>query len=95
MSDEEETLDELLSAIEKKLGAYSRDHLTHAANVINSSSENATKIRANLIQRLKHMVREAENREISDVKRGLYYLLKDLGVKVAKDKYDDYYLEED
>lgn len=91
--DEKETLDELLKSIEMKFGAYSRNHLTHAENVIDSASENAKKIRVNLVERLKHMIREAENNEIADVRRGLYCLIKDLGVPVKKDKWGDYYIE--
>lgn len=93
MEDQEKTLGELFEVIEKKLGAYSRDHLTHASNVINNMSECGQKIRLILIQKLKHMVREAENNEIADVRHGLYCLLRNLGVKVAKDNFGDYYLE--
>lgn len=94
MSDEEQTLTELFTEIEKKMGAYSRDHLTHATNVINNMSKCGKEIRIILTRRLRHMVREAENDEIHDVKHGLYCLLKDLGVKVAKDEFGGYSLEE-
>lgn len=92
-----ETLDELLKHIQEKCGAYSRNHLEHAENCLNEASENAKKIREELVKRLKGMVREAENDEIADVRRGIYCLLKDLGVKVLQDEYGDYYLgrEED
>ena len=94
MSDEE-TLDELLSHIERKLGAYSSDHLQHAENCLEEASERAKKIRANLVSRLRHMLREAENEEITDVTAGIYVFLKDLGVNVKQDEYGDYYLEEE
>ena len=91
---EERTLDELFTDIEKKVGAYSIDRLSHASNVIYNMSQCGKKIRVVLVERLKRMVREAENQEIYDVKHGLYCLLKDLGVNVGKDEYGDYYLEE-
>jgi len=91
---DEETLDELLSHIEKNLGAYSSDHLKHAENCLEEASERAKNIREKLVVRLKHMVREAENDEICDVRVGLYSLLKDLGEKVKEDEYGDYYLED-
>lgn len=90
----EETLDELLKNIQERCGAYSRNHLEHAENCINEASENAKKIREELVKRLKHMVREAENNEIADVRVGIYSLLKDLGVQVLQDEYGDYYLRE-
>lgn len=45
---EEESLAELFKAIEKKTGAYSRDHLTHAENCIEHMSQCAQEIRKRL-----------------------------------------------
>lgn len=94
MTDEKETLDKLLTDIEKKMGAYSRDQLRHADNVITSASENAKKIRTILIERVKQLITTIGNHVWCDVERELYEFLKELGVKVTKDGQGDYSLEE-
>jgi len=84
---EEKTMDELLEMIEKKFGAFSRDHLEHAGNVIDSNSKNAKEIRRRLIGKVKHLIRKVENKEVANVKRELYEMLMDLGVDVKKDNF--------
>ena len=93
MKTEKKTLDNLFTEIEQKIGVFSLDHQKHANNTIENASKCAKQIRQRLIERLKHIVREAENDEICDVTSGLYSLLKDLGVKVSRDAYGDFYLE--
>jgi len=44
---------------------------------------------------IKELIRDAENHELYDVKRGLYSLLKQFGVRVERDEWGDYYIAED
>jgi len=47
-----------------------------------------------LQEQIRHMIREAENDEIADVRVGCYSLAEKFGLKVKKDEYGEYYLDE-
>lgn len=82
---EEINLKELFDDIIEKKGAYSRDQLTHAENVIDCASKNASLIKAKIVEILKGILREGDNGEGSDCAASAAYWLNNLGIPTAEE----------
>ena len=79
---EKQPIGDLLDEIIEKKGAYSHDHLTHAENVMEKASKNASEIKQRLTEALKSLYSEAIKGS-ADIEMGIQALLEAVNLKEA------------